>query len=237
MDQLFSKPMKCLKFLLFFFAIFIPTKGQLIVFSFGKFYFLLSLKEKLTFLFSSREFLELDAELPRANQTSTLSSKNVLKMISKVHCAYLAYLSIVLSSFRGCHLCPWSAVFRIRDVYAGSGSDFSITDPGSKFFHPGSASKNFKYYSPKKWFLSSRIFDPGCSSRIRILTFYPSWMPDPGVKKAPNLVSGSATLRIRMFGSSGSRIYMQKLFFDTDPDTRFFRHVFVPTTYVMFYNL
>jgi len=31
-----------------------------------------------------REFLELDAELPKANQTSTLSGKSVLKMISKV---------------------------------------------------------------------------------------------------------------------------------------------------------
>jgi len=31
-----------------------------------------------------REFLELDAELPKSSQTSTLSSKNVMKMISKV---------------------------------------------------------------------------------------------------------------------------------------------------------
>jgi len=31
-----------------------------------------------------REFLELDAELPKANQTSTLSGKNVMKLISKV---------------------------------------------------------------------------------------------------------------------------------------------------------
>lgn len=31
-----------------------------------------------------REFLELDAELPKSSQTSTLSSKSVLKMISKV---------------------------------------------------------------------------------------------------------------------------------------------------------
>jgi hypothetical protein len=42
----------------------------------------------------------------------------------------------------------------------------------------------------------SRKYDPGCSSRIRILTFYPSririltfypsGIPDPGVKKAPD---------------------------------------------------
>jgi hypothetical protein len=31
-------------------------------------------------------------------------------------------------------------------------------------------------------------------SRIRILTFYPSLIPDPGVKKAPDPGSGSATL-------------------------------------------
>lgn len=38
-----------------------------------------------------REFLELDTELPRANQTSTLSSKNVLKMISKVGDKVMTY--------------------------------------------------------------------------------------------------------------------------------------------------
>jgi hypothetical protein len=33
-----------------------------------------------------------------------------------------------------------------------------------------------------------------CSFRIRILIFYPSRIPDPGVKKAPDPGSGSATL-------------------------------------------
>jgi len=74
-------------------------------------------------------------------------------------------------------------VLRIRDVYPGS--DFfpsririvSILDPGS-------ASKNLSILTKKKWFLSSRKYDPGCSSRIRILTFYPSRIPDLGVKKA-----------------------------------------------------
>jgi hypothetical protein len=47
--------------------------------------------------------------------------------------------------------------------------------------------------------LGSRKYDPGCSSpRIRILTFYPSRIPDPGVKNAqdpiPDPESGSATL-------------------------------------------
>jgi hypothetical protein len=63
-----------------------------------------------------------------------------------------------------------------------------IPDPGSKFIPsririfsvptPGSASKNLSFFNPKKWFLSSRKYDSGCSSRIRI--------PDPGVKKAPD---------------------------------------------------
>ncbi len=57
------------------------------------------------------------------------------------------------------------------------GSDFFpswIPDPN--FFYPGSRIliKEFKYVNPKKWFLSSRKYDPGCSSRIRILTFCPS---------------------------------------------------------------
>ena len=34
--------------------------------------------------FVFREFLELDAELPKANQTSALSGKSMMKMISKV---------------------------------------------------------------------------------------------------------------------------------------------------------
>ncbi len=91
-------------------------------------------------------------------------------------------------------------MLRIRDVYP----DSPILDP--TFFHPGYQIqpvsvpdpgsqiriKEFKYFSPKKtknkWFLSPRKYDPSCSSRIRIrmLTFYPSRIPDPGVKKAPD---------------------------------------------------
>jgi hypothetical protein len=63
--------------------------------------------------------------------------------------------------------------------------------PDQNFFHPGSRIriKEFKYFIPIHLFLSSRKYDPGCSSRIRILIFYPSRIPDPGVKKAPNTVS------------------------------------------------
>ncbi len=61
---------------------------------------------------------------------------------------------------------------------------FSIPVPGSeifpsrfpdpKFFHSGSTSKNLSILTQKIVFLSSRKYDPGCSSRIRILIFYPS---------------------------------------------------------------
>jgi hypothetical protein len=78
--------------------------------------------------------------------------------------------------------------------------------PDPTFFHPGSELsptriliKEFKYFNPKKskkWFLSSKKYDPGCSSRIPDpdADFLPSRIPDPGVKKAPNPGSGSATL-------------------------------------------
>ncbi len=78
-----------------------------------------------------------------------------------------------------------SAVLRIRDAY-----------PGSEFFPPRIRIKQFQYFDPKQWFLSSRKYDPGCLSRIRISDpdFYPSRIPDPGVKKAPD--PGSATLKV-----------------------------------------
>ncbi len=42
--------------------------------------------------------------------------------------------------------------------------------------------KEFKYFYPKTLFLSSRKYDPGGSSQIRIFIFYPSQIPDPRVK-------------------------------------------------------
>ncbi len=74
--------------------------------------------------------------------------------------------------------------------------------PDPTFFHPGSririfsisdpgfASKNLSL-NPKKKFLSSRKFDPDCSSPIRIPDPDPrldnfSRIPDPGVQKAPD---------------------------------------------------
>ncbi len=60
-----------------------------------------------------------------------------------------------------------------------------IRDPN--FFLPESTSKNLPVFKPKKWFLSSRKYDPGCSSRIRIPIFYPSG----------SRIQGSKRLRIR----------------------------------------
>ncbi len=74
--------------------------------------------------------------------------------------------------------------------FADPGCLFRIMDPN--FWHPGYLIfifsipdfririKEFKYFNTKKWFLSSRKYDPCCSSRIRILTFYSSRVPDPG---------------------------------------------------------
>ncbi len=103
----------------------------------------------------------------------------------------------------------YCAVFRIRDVYPGSRIRlFSIPDPGSELSpsripDPGSSSKNLSILTPKKakkWFLSSKKYDPGCSSRIPDpdADFLPSRIPDPGVKKVPNPGSGSATLVLRI---------------------------------------
>ncbi len=57
------------------------------------------------------------------------------------------------------------------------GSDFfpsRIPDPNFFIPDPGSASKNLSILTPKNSVQSSRKYEPGCSSRNRILTFYPS---------------------------------------------------------------
>jgi hypothetical protein len=87
---------------------------------------------------------------------------------------------------------------RSQGAQGESGSGMFIPDPN--FFHPGSELspsririKEFKYFNPKKWFLSSknmiRVVHPGS----RIWTdFQP--ITDPGVKKAPDPGSVSAIL-------------------------------------------
>jgi hypothetical protein len=78
----------------------------------------------------------------------------------------------------------YDSVLQIRDVFP---------DPGSEFFHPQSQipNKEFTYFylfNQKKWFLSSRKYDPGCSFRIPYPDpdFLP--IPDPGSRgqKAPD---------------------------------------------------
>jgi hypothetical protein len=64
-----------------------------------------------------------------------------------------------------------------------------IPDPNC--LHPGSRIRikeftYFIYFDPKKWFLSSRKYDPGCSSRIPDPDADILPIPDPGVKKAPD---------------------------------------------------
>ncbi len=97
--------------------------------------------------------------------------------------------------------------------------DISVADPGClsqirlfsilypTFFHPGSwtvsipdpgsSSKNLSILTPKKakkWFLSSKKYDTGCSSRIRMLTFSHPGSRIQGSKKYSIPDPGSATL-------------------------------------------
>jgi hypothetical protein len=78
-------------------------------------------------------------------------------------------------------------MFQIRDVYPGSRNPVPtffqpvsrIPNPGSEFFHPGSRIriKEYKYFNPKVRFLSSRKYDPDCSSRIRVPDPDPDFLP------------------------------------------------------------
>jgi hypothetical protein len=108
-------------------------------------------------------------------------------------------------------------VLRIRDVYPGSRIRlFFIPDPGSELSpsripHPGSSSNNLSNLTPKKakkWFLSSKKYDPGYSSRIPDpdADFLPSRIPDPGVKNAPN---PGSRIRIRNTALYGKYKYQK----------------------------
>jgi hypothetical protein len=58
-----------------------------------------------------------------------------------------------------------AAVLRKRDVYPGSDFFPSLI----QIFPPSRIHiKEFKYFNPKTCFVSSRKYDPGCSSRIQI---------------------------------------------------------------------
>jgi hypothetical protein len=92
-------------------------------------------------------------------------------------------------------------VLRIRDVYPGSRIRlFSIPDPGSELFPSRipDPHQRIKYFSPK-WFLRSKKYDPGGSSRIPDPDFLP--IPDPGSRGQKG--TGS---RIRI-SNTGANIY------------------------------
>ncbi len=104
-------------------------------------------------------------------------------------------------------------MLRIRNVYLGSEffpsriQIFSIPDPGSAF-----RIKEFKYFNPKQMVSKKsetiRVVHPGSGSRIRILIFYPSRIPDPVVKKASIPCSGSATPEHSIHESLGCIRYL-----------------------------
>jgi hypothetical protein len=70
-------------------------------------------------------------------------------------------------------------------------SEISIPDPGPKRFRIPIQIKEYKYFEPKKLFLSSRKHDPGCDLDLDFLP-----IPDPGVKKAPDPGSGTLESKI-----------------------------------------
>jgi hypothetical protein len=73
---------------------------------------------------------------------------------------------------------------------------FFIPDPGSRI-----RLKEFMYFNPQKWFLSTQKYDPGFSSQIRIPD--PDFLPilDPGSR-----IQGSKRYRIPDPGSNRYRI-------------------------------
>ncbi len=83
---------------------------------------------------------------------------------------------------------------------------FQCCRSGSEFFPSRIRIKEFKYFNPKKLFLSSRKSDPGCSSRIQILDPDPDFLPipDPGSR-----------------GQKGTESQIP----DPDPQQFFFAHV------------
>ncbi len=100
---------------------------------------------------------------------------------------------------------------KVTDEWAGSwavnlrqccGSGMLIPDPGSElsipdtnFFPSRIRIKELKYFNPKKLFLSSRKYDPGYQSRIRI--FYPSRIQGSKRLRICNTGPGISWIRIR----------------------------------------
>jgi hypothetical protein len=112
------------------------------------------------------------------------------------------------------YLCShkFQTVLRIRDVYPGSRIRlFSIPDPNC--LHPGSSSRNLSILTPKKpkkWFLISKKYDPGCSSRITDpdADFLSIPDPDPGSRGLKGTQS-----RIRIPNTGFRCIFFPKNFY------------------------
>ncbi len=149
-------------------------------------------------------FNATDAALDCKNDL--VSSQNAVYTKGSIITRFFKSYQIWRRDFQFC----WSGMF-----IPYPGSEFfhprsRILDPN--FFHPGALIpdpnffirgpgsririKEFRYFNPKKWFLSSQKYDPGFPSRIRIPDpdpdFLPipdpdpvSQIPNPGVKKAP----------------------------------------------------
>ncbi len=96
------------------------------------------------------------------------------------------------------------------------GSEMFIPDPGSDFIpsqirifsipDPGSTSKNLSILTQKNCFLSSRKYDLGCSSQVRIRIFYPSRIPGSKRHRIPD--PGS---RIRIRNTEKQKMIYQDL--------------------------
>ncbi len=111
-------------------------------------------------------------------------------------------------------------MLRIRDVYPGSRIRiFSIPDPLPRI----------KYFNPKKLFLSSRKYNSGSSSRIRILFFLP--IPDPGFrdqKGTGSRIRNTAKNLIKQTNKAkkyGVKEYFTSVFADTTTIKLSFTHV------------
>jgi hypothetical protein len=83
-------------------------------------------------------------------------------------------------------------VFLVARAYTSENSSMEAVFQGPKDPGSGSAMENLSIFNPQNCYLSSRKYDPGCSSRILIFS-----LPDPGVKKARDPGSGSARLHVR----------------------------------------
>jgi hypothetical protein len=94
-------------------------------------------------------------------------------------------------------------IFSLPNTSVADPGCFRYVFPGSDFFpsrilDPGSALKNLRILTPKNcfWALGNmiRVVHPGSGSRIRILTFYPSWSQGSKRHRKPDPGPGSATL-------------------------------------------